>query len=465
MAASATALPGSAVSARPRAVLVILSTAVFMVSLDLFIVNVALHAIGRDLHSGSLADLSWVLNAYAIVYAALLVPAGRLADRFGRKHGFLLGLATFAVASLGCALSGALWMLVAFRGLQAAGAALLTPASLALLLQVTPPANRASAVRVWAASGSLAAALGPVVGGLLVEASWRWIFLINLPVGMAALAAAVILVPGSDTGDERRAPLPDLPGGAILIVSIGSLSTGLVKAPDWGWASGRTIGTLVFAVAALGLFLLRSRRHPAPVIDLPLLRHRTFAWSNATALLFSAAFAAILLSVVLWLEQIWGWSALKTGLAVAPGPLMVPVFAVVGHRLTRRYPVGVITATGSLLLGVGTVMILSAVGTHSSYAAGLLPGWLVGGVGVGLTLPTIMSSATSDLAAHQAATGSAVVSMARQVGAVLGISVLVAVLGAGDGPSAFRHAWWVIAGISLAATATALRTSPTPSDS
>jgi EmrB/QacA subfamily drug resistance transporter len=456
MAVDAAVRTAPAPTARPRGVLLILSAAAFMASLDLFIVNVALHEIGRDVGSGSLSDLSWVLNAYAIVYAALLVPSGRLADRFGRKAGFLLGLAVFVLASLGCALSGGLWVLVGFRGLQAAGAALLTPTSLGLLLSSTPAEGRARAVRAWAASGSLAAALGPVVGGLLVEASWRWVFLVNLPFGLAALVAAALLVPDSD--HDRGLHLPDLLGGAILILAIGSLATGLVKAPQWGWGSVTTVGTLLLSAVALVLFLLRSHLHPVPVIELSLMRHRTFAWSNATALLFSAAFAANLLSVVLWMEQVWGWSALKTGLAVAPGPLMVPVFAAVGHRITRRYPVGAVTATGSLLLGVGVVLILSSVGAHPSYAADLLPGWLVGGVGVGLALPTILSSATTGLPAHQAATGSAIVNMSRQVGAVLGISVLVAVLAVGEPLAAFRHAWWVVAGVCLAGAFTALRT-------
>jgi EmrB/QacA subfamily drug resistance transporter len=442
---------------RPRGVLLVLSAAAFLASLDLFIVNVALDDIGRDVGQASLSNLSWVLNAYAIVYAALLVPAGRLADRFGRKSGFLLGLAVFVLASLGCAVSQGLWELVAFRGLQAAGAALLTPTSLGLLLAATPDAEKARAVRAWAASGSLAAALGPVVGGLLVEASWRWVFLVNLPFGVAALVAAHLIVPDSD--HDRGVDLPDLLGGAVLITSIGALATGLVKAPEWGWGSASTITTLAASAVALALFVLRCRVHPVPIVNLSLMRHRTFAWSNVTAVLFSAAFAANLLAFVLWCEQTWGWSALKTGLAVAPGPLMVPLFAAVGHRLTARVPVGVVTAVGSLLLGVGSVLVLSSVGTEPDYARDLLPGWLIGGVGVGLALPTILSSATQGLAPAQAATGSAIVNMGRQVGAVLGVSILVAVL-AGHSPQAFQHAWWVIAGIAVAGAFSALRTSP-----
>jgi EmrB/QacA subfamily drug resistance transporter len=446
---------------RRRGVLLVLSAAAFLASLDLFIVNVALDDIGHDVGGGALSDLSWILNAYAIVYAALLVPAGRLADRFGRKSGFLLGLAVFVLASAGCAVAQGLWTLVAFRAVQAAGAALLTPTSLGLLLAATPDAGKARAVRAWAASGSLAAALGPVVGGVLVEASWRWVFLVNLPFGVAALVAAWRIVPDSD--HVRGVDLPDLVGGVVLIGAIGSLATALVRAPGWGWGSGRTLGMLAVSVVALLAFLARCRTHKAPIIALPLLRHRTFAWSNATAVLFSAAFAANLLAMVLWCETVWGWSALRTGLAVAPGPLMVPVFAAVGHRLTARIPVGVVTAAGSLLLAVGSVLVLTTIGTEPSYATELLPGWLVGGVGVGLALPTILSSATSGLPAADAATGSAIVNMGRQIGAVLGISVLVAVI-AGGAPADFRHAWEVVAGIGVAGAVTALRTSPPRSE-
>jgi EmrB/QacA subfamily drug resistance transporter len=448
------AVPG----ARPRAVLIILSAAAFLASLDLFIVNVALSDIGRDIGDGSLSKVSWVLNAYAIVYAALLVPAGRLADRFGRKAGFLLGLGTFVIASLGCALASDLWVLVGFRALQAAGAALLTPTSLGLLLAATPADKRAGAVRAWAAAGSLAAAFGPVVGGLLVEASWRWVFLVNLPFGLAALLAAWFLVP--DATHDRGLDLPDLLGGGILMISIGALATGLVQAPSWGWGSAATIGTLAASALTLGLFVLRCHHHPVPVIDLPLLRQGTFAWSNATALLFSAAFAANLLAAVLWMEHVWGWSALKTGLGVAPGPLMVPLFAAIGNRLTKRYPVGLITAAGCLATAIGAVLVLSSVKAHPAYAGSFLPGWLAFGAGVGLALPTMLSSATSNLPSAQAATGSAIVNMSRQVGAVLGISVLVAVITVGDPLPAFRHAWWVVAGVSLAAAITAVRTSP-----
>jgi EmrB/QacA subfamily drug resistance transporter len=451
-------------AARPGAVLAVLASAAFLASLDVFVVNVALADIGRSIGGTgrSLADVSWVLNAYAILYAALLVPAGRLADRFSRKRGFLLGLAVFTLASLGCALSGGLWVLVGFRCLQATGAALLTPASLGLLLTATPADRRVRAVRIWAVSGSFAAAAGPVVGGLLIGASWRWIFLINVPLGLVALVAAARLVPDSAPVEDRR--LPDLAGGGLLAVAVGALALGLVKAPEWGWGSGRTTGSFVLAALALAAFLLRCSRHPVPVLDLSLLRSRSFAWANVTSVLFAVVFAGQLLALVLFLQLGWHWSPLRTGLAVSPGPLMVPVFAAVGHRLRAVVPVGVLTAVGTALLGASSLLLLSQVDSAPAYASHVLPAWLLGGVGVGLAMPTILSTATSDLPPLQAATGSAVVNMSRQIGSVLGVSVLVAVLGTPTTAAgvlvAFQHGWLVLACVAVLASAAALGTTP-----
>src|SRR3954467_12438195 len=224
-------------------VLPVLSVAAFMASLDLFIVNVAFDDIGRDFSGSSLADLSWILNAYAILYAALLVPLGRLADRYGQRAGFLAGLAVFTLGSAACAASPGLTALIAFRGVQAIGAAALTPTSLGLLLNATPPERRVRAVRIWAATGGLAAAAGPVVGGLLVNTSWRWVFLVNIPIGIAAFVVAARIVPASRDLTSTR--LPDAWGAVLLTAAIGGLALGLVKSPDWGWTSGRTTVSFV----------------------------------------------------------------------------------------------------------------------------------------------------------------------------------------------------------------------------
>ena len=447
---------------RPGAVLAILSLAAFMASLDVFIVNVAFDDIGADFHGTTLSQLSWVLNAYAIVYAALLVPAGRLADRYGRKGGFLLGLAIFTVASAACAASGGVWWLVAARVAQAVGAALLTPASLGLLVASLPPERRARAVRIWASTGALAAALGPAVGGMLVEASWRWVFLVNLPIGVVAFVAAAALVARSREHAATR--IPDVAGALLLAVAIGALTLGLVEGPTWGWTSSRIwTAWLVFAVALLG-FLRTSRSHPVPIIDPALLRVRAFSWANVTSLLFAVPFAAALLTNILWMQQVWDYSALRTGFAVAPGPLMVPVFAAVAHRLAARVPIGRIVALGCLLVGLGGVLVSLSIGPDPDYAAAILPGWLVGGAGVGLALPSILSSATADLPPARAATGSAVVNMSRQIGTALGVSLVIAVLGAPIGYTAahhaFQHTYWAFAAVAVLAALAAPRMTP-----
>ncbi|SDO61566.1 drug resistance transporter, EmrB/QacA subfamily [Klenkia soli] len=440
-------------SQRTSLVLAVLSVAAFVASLDVFIVNVAFDDIGADFTGSTLSQLSWVLNAYAIVYAALLVPAGRIADRYGRKGGFLLGLGVFTAASAACAAADGVWWLVAFRAVQAVGAALLTPASLGLVIASVPPERRAGAVRIWASTGAVAAALGPAVGGVLVEASWRWVFLVNLPIGAVALVGAALLVPRSR--DEAASSLPDVRGAVLLALAIGALTLGLVEGPDWGWGSARTSAAWVVSVVALGGFLLSSRRHASPVVDPALLRVRAFVWANATSLLFAVPFAAALLTNILWMQQVWGYSAIRTGLAIAPGPLMVPVFAAVSHRLARRFPVGWLVAFGCVLLGAGGVLTAASVGPTPDYVGDLLPGWLIGGVGVGFALPSILSSATADLPPARAATGSAVVNMSRQIGTALGVSLVVAVLGTPVGfdaaRTAFRYTWWALAAVAVLA--------------
>lgn len=443
-------------------ILFVLSLAAFMASLDVFIVNVAFEDIGRDFGGIALSELSWILNAYTIVYAALLVPAGRLADRFGRKGAFLVGLALFTIASAVCAASDGIWWLVSARIVQAVGAAILTPASLGLVVASAPPSVRERSVRIWAASGALAAALGPAIGGVLVEVSWRWVFLVNVPVGILAIITGAVVLPKPATSHATR--MPDLLGAAMLAIAIGALTLGLVQGPEWGWNDTRIY--LAWVTTALGMigFALRTMRHPVPVIDPALLRVKPFAFANLTAILFAIPFSASLLANILWLQQIWGYSAIKTGFAVAPGPAMVPLFAALAHRLSARIPVGVIVAAGCTLFGIGTIVIAVSIGQTPDYAATLLPGFLIGGAGVGLALPAILSSATADLPPEQSATGSAVVNMNRQIGTALGVSILVIVLGVPlsyvDAHEAFTHAWWILAAVAFLAALASLGMTP-----
>ncbi|MFJ8062739.1 MFS transporter [Streptomyces sp. NPDC096142] len=450
---------GPSAGSGPRSILAILSLAGFMANLDVFIVNVAFDKIADDFHGSSIGDVSWVLNAYAIIFAALLVPLGRLADRIGRKRMFQVGMGLFTLASVACGLAPGLWWLVVFRAVQAAGAAALTPTALGLLLAAVPATKRMHYVRIWSAVAAVAAAAGPVLGGLLVTASWRWVFLVNLPIGVFAIVAARRKVPDSrDAGTSR---IPDIIGSVLLTVGIAALALAIVKGGDWGWGAGRTIGGFVVAGLLLGAFAWRAEHHPVPVVEPDLYRVRTFASANLAMVTFGLGMSAYLLITVLWMQNVWHWSVIATGFAVAPAPAMVPIVTVLAQRLVHRIPASVLSALGCVLFAAGTILTLSRIGADGAhYADQLLPVHLLVGVGIGFALPTILASATHDLPQHRASTGSAVINMARQIGFVLGISVLVAILGTPTtyraAHTAFVHGWWTIAIVELVAAVASL---------
>jgi EmrB/QacA subfamily drug resistance transporter len=431
----------------------------FIAALDLFIVNVGLPEIGKGVGSGDLSNLSWVLTAYAIIYAALLVPAGRLADRFGRKPGFMLGLGLFTAASLGAALSSDVWVLVFFRCLQAVGAAVLTPASLGLVLTSAPAHKVESYVKIWFTTGALAASSGPVIGGLLLELSWRWIFLVNLPIGIGSLLAAAAFVP--DSREETDSPIPDLFGGLLLIVAIGAVALGIVQGPAWGWSSAKVIAAFAVGIVGGVAFVVRSLRHRAPVIRFELFRDGVFAAGNATIFLTLASFGISLLSVTLLMQDHWGYSPLKTGLAMVPGPAMVPVFAGLSEVAATRgkVPPGRIAAAGMALIALAGVLFALDTGVSPDYLTGFLPFWLILGAGVGLAMPTTVASSTVQLAPEETATGSAIVQMFQQIGSVVGISVLVAILGTASGAADlvdYQRGWIVSAALASVGALTAL---------
>jgi EmrB/QacA subfamily drug resistance transporter len=438
-------------------VLLITSVGLFMASLDLFIVNIAFPALARDFQGTSLPSLSWVLNAYAIVFAALLVPAGRIADRVGRKRIFISGLLLFALASALCAVAPSIEVLVGARILQAAGGALMIPTTLGLILPAFPLEQRTLAIGIWSAVGGVAAALGPPIGGLLVQLSWRWIFVVNVPIGIVtAIVAARVLQEVREPEDGR----PDLLGAAELAFGIALLTLGIVKGPDWGWTDPRALASFAGAIALVVAFIARSAHHQAPVIELPLLRVRSFALANLAAAVFFAGFGAMLLSGVLLLTEVWGYSALKAGLALSPGPLMAAVFAVPAGRLGGRIGQRPVAAAGGLTFAAGFALILASVGADPAYASTFLPGFMLGGAGVGMTLGTLPAVATATLPPDRFATGTAVFSMARQLGAAIGVAVLVALLNdttGGDLLAGLRRGWWfsLAAGLGTAALALA----------
>ncbi|MGW5221264.1 MFS transporter, partial [Nocardia sp. NPDC004085] len=314
------------------------------------------------------------------------------------------------------------------------------------------PHRRAAAVRLWVAFGGLGAALGPVLGGLLVEFGWRWVFLVNVPIGLAAVIIGLRTLPDPE-GDRGR--LPDLLGAALLVGAIASLVLGLVEGADWGWSSARVLSAFALAAILTVAFVVSSARHHSPVVDPALLRAPNFAWMTGNAVLFNVAFGAMLLSVVLWAQNVWDWSALRTGLAIAPGPLMVPVVAASAGRLIGRIGAGPVIAAGGIVFGAGMLWWARAISLTPDYIGGLLGGMVVSGIGVGLTLPTAFAAGTSGLPPQRFATGSAVLSMARQIGLAIGVAGLVAVLGSPAGPEAtldaFRRGWYATAAVAVIA--------------
>jgi EmrB/QacA subfamily drug resistance transporter len=451
---AAVASGAAATTPNMRLAMAVICAGVFMSSLDLFIVNLAFPAISHDFHGTTLATLSWVLNAYTIVVAALLVPAGRWADLLGRRRIFVSGLVAFTVGSALCGAAPSVGMLIAARVIQATGAAMLIPASLSVLLAVVPPKDRPKAIGLWAAVGGMAAALGPVAGGVLVEASWRWVFLVNLPVGIAAIVLAPRVLP--ESRDEHAAGRPDILGAGLLGASIGGLALVLVQAPSWGWTSTRTFTLALVVAAAFAAFVARCASHHAPVIELALLRVRSFSGAFVASILYYAAFGAFVLNTVEFLTGVWHFSPLQAGLAIAPGPLMVLPFArVIAPALGKRMGgPGRVAALGCLVYAGGQLYWLFHMTAHSSYASNLLPAQLIGGAGVGLVIPSLVGAGTMALPSSRFGTGSGIINMGRQIGTVIGVAALVAILDAlhpiNPIPT-FKHGILLIVGLSLGA--------------
>ena len=427
------------------------SVGVFMASLDLFIVNIAFPDIQREFGGTSLASLSWILNGYAIAFAALLVPAGRWADRVGRKRGFVAGLAVFTAASAACAAAPSVAVLVAARVVQAVGAAALIPTSLGLLLPEFPPSKRGAAVGIWAAVGGVAAAAGPPVGGLLVQAGWRWVFIVNVPIGLAALVASLRVVRETR---EPAGPRPDLLGAVMFSAAIGALTLAIVKGQAWGWGSARVVGLGIASAALIAAVAWRSGRHPAPLVEPVIVRTRAIAFANLGALLFFSGFAALLLGSVLFQTSVWHDSVLRAGLQIAPGPAMAALFAFPGGVLGQRYGQRFVGAAGALLFAAGMLWFRAHISASPNYATALLPAQLLGGAGVGLVLPTLSAAATGPLPPARFATGTAVLGMSRQLGSALGVAILVAIIGhpsPGGAVDAFRNGWTFMIVASLVA--------------
>ncbi|MFE9328695.1 MFS transporter [Nocardia sp. NPDC052278] len=415
----------------------IVATAVFLAQLDLFIVNIAFPAIQAAFAPATISDVSWVLSAYAIVFAALLVPAGKLGDVLGRRVVFVGGITIFGLGSALCAVAPSLPVLITARVIQAVGAAAVTPTSLGLVLPLVKPERRPVVIGGWAAIGAVGAATGPVIGGLLTEVSWHWIFLINIPVALvAAILGARML---TEFRDPERPRMPDALGTILLTAAVALVTLGLVKGPEWQWNSA-AISIFAMSAALSVAFVVRSRQHAAPVLELSILRVPAFALATLSGALFFAAFSAMLISNVIFLTDVWHYSPITAGLALTPGPLAAAVCAPVSARLVRRFGPGLVGGGGALMFGAGVLLWLGLVGLQPNFLAGLLPGALIGGAGVGLVLPAFTVAATSTLSPARLATGIGAQTMFRQIGATIGVAAFVAILGT-PAPNEVLHAF------------------------
>jgi EmrB/QacA subfamily drug resistance transporter len=435
-------------------VLLVVVAGVFMAGLDVFIVNIAFPQIHTEFPHSSLRSLSWVLNSYTIVFAAFLIAAGRWSDTFGRRRSYLLGTGLFVAASAACALAPSIIFLVVARAVQGLGAALLMPASLGLLLPEFPGERRHIPIGIWAAVGGIAAAAGPPLGGLLVQVSWRWVFIVNVPVGLASLAAGWRVLREIRHPETSR---PDFLGAGLLTAGLGALVVAIIEGSTWGWASPRILGLFALTALLIAMVARRIAYHPSPIVEPALLKVRAFSLATLGSLLFFVAFAAMLLASVLFLTGIWHEQIITAGLQIFPGPAMAAAMAVPGARLGSRFGPGRVGAVGATLFALGGVWWIAHLGAEQHYAADFLPGMLIGGIGVGLVIPSLTGAVAATLAPARLATGIAVQTTGRQIGSALGFAILVAVLGTPHTATDFTAAWEfmlvasLLAGVALAA--------------
>ncbi|MFL5859518.1 MAG: MDR family MFS transporter, partial [Solirubrobacteraceae bacterium] len=426
-----------------RLVLAIASLGAAVAFVDATIVNIALPDIRQSFKGASISSLSWVLNAYNIVFAAFLVAAGRIADLLGRRRVFVFGLELFTGASLLCAIAPSVGTLIGFRVIQALGAAFLVPASLALVLNAFAPERRSHGVALLSAVGAAAAGLGPSLGGLLVAAAnWRLVFLVNLPIGIAAALLARRKLIESRTPGRRQ--MPDLLGALLFAIAIGALVLGVVKGQDWGWGDSRILVAFATAVCAGVVFVWRCTWHRSPIIDLSLLRIRTFSAANAMTVVGAAGFYGYTLANVLFLTGVWGYSVLQAGLALTIGPLVAVAIAGPASRVVQRVGHRPVLVAGGVIWSLGLVWFVKRVGVTPKFVAEWLPGMVILGLGAGTLFPNLSGAAVASAPGESFATATGMNSVARQVGAALGVALIVAIIGTPTpltALAAFQHAW------------------------
>ena len=428
------------------------SFGLFMIMLDNTVVNVALPSIQRDLGVG-LSELEWIVSGYALTFAALMLIGGKLADAYGRRAIFVVGIAVFTVASLACGLSTSGEMLIAARVAQGAGAALMNPATLSIIAATFPPRQRGTAIGIWAGVSALALAIGPLVGGLLTDhASWHWIFFVNVPVGIVGIVASFLLI------DESRDPTHerlDLPGLVTSAVGLFALTYGLIEANSYGWGSARIVGAFVLAGVALAAFVVLERRQRAPMLDLTLFRNRTYVGANLVVLLVSLAMFGVFFFVSLYMQNVLGYSAVQAGAAFLPMTILIILVAPPAGRLSDRFGSRGLMTAGMLLIA-GQLFYFSRLGVDATFWT-LFPGLLLGGFGMAMTMTPSAAAATRAVPVEKSGIGSAVLNAFRQVGGSIGIALMGAIMAAqlGDRPTVasfmdgFEQSLLVAGGIAL----------------
>src|SRR5215207_4599435 len=420
----------------------ITSGATFLAFLDATVVNVAFPALAEDFPETSVSTLSWVVSAYAVLFAALLTSAGRLADVLGRRRLFVVSVLLFTLASLACALAPTM------EFLTAAG---MIPASLGIVLHGTAPERRTVAIGIWSAAGSMAAAAGPVIGGLLVEyTSWRAVFYINVPIGLAVVAGALTRL-NNDRPTARR--LPDPLGSLILTIGIALMVVGLTKGTDWGWSEPSTLGGIIGGVLLTLLGVLRSRRQEVPAVDTTLWKSHAFASANVVSALAGAAMFGWLLTGPLFVTSVWGYSILEGALAVTPGAVTSAIASIlVGKRATPRVQ-RISIVVGMLVFAVNGWVMYAVIDAEPAFLTVWLWVGLVGGAALGATMTGLSTVSALAVPSAKFATGVGLNTTARQVGGALGIASVAAVLAArGVGvPLGYRESFLLTGALALAA--------------
>jgi EmrB/QacA subfamily drug resistance transporter len=409
----------------PNRLLVLAAGAAFLALLDVTVVNLAIPALGHAYPSTSVTTLSWVITAYATLFAALLAPSGRLADIVGRRTLFRAGVGAFALMSALCAVSTSVPMLLVARGLQGAAAAAMIPASLAIVLHDTPVQRRMASIGIWSAAGAFAAAVGPTVGGIFVHAfGWRSLFVINVPTGLA-LAGMAASIPSSARKHTR---MPDAFGTALLAVGVGLAALGLSQGASWGWGDARTIASLTGGAFGIVGVVQRSWRLPVPAIDTSLWKHRTFAFANATSLLYGASLYAWMLLGVLVLTRLWGYSELQAGLAMTPGAIAASISAILGGRARAGTGPRMVTILGAGLMAASGFVLAATLPSHANFIGYWLPLGLVLGTGMGFVTTGTSTAAALSLPPSAFAAGTGLNQTARQIGGALGVATLATLL-------------------------------------